>query len=348
MRILKKVFLAVILGIILFLAIFFMKSVKRPHPLEQTSYALGTILHFQIWGKDANQALEKALSRIHDIEVHMSTHDPNSDIYKVNVSSGSSFVPVHEDTFYVVEKAIDYAYKSSGTFEPTIGGLVNLWGIGTPEERLPSQEEIANAVSLIGYEEVQLDRKNMSIRLPRSGQHLDLGGIAKGYAADEVVAILKRKGIKSALVDLGGNIFALGTKPDSTLWNIGVQNPLEPRGQYLGVLRVSNKSVVTSGNYERFFEKDGKRYHHIFDPATGYPAESGLLSVTILSDRSIDGDALSTALFVLGKEEGLKLASSIEGVEALVVTKEKKIYGTAGMDDFFKLTNKEYTYEKGK
>lgn len=347
MQILKKVFWTITLGIMFLLAIFFTRSANTPRSLEQTSYALGTILHFQIWGKEANQALEKSLSRIHDIEGHMSTHDTNSDIYNVNISSDSPFISVHEDTFYVVEKAIDYAYRSSGTFDPTIGGLVDLWGIGTPEERLPSEEEIAHAVSLINYKEVQLDKKNMSIRLPRSGQHLDLGGIAKGYAADEVVAILKKEGIKSALIDLGGNIFVLGRKSDGSLWNVGVQNPLEPRGSYLGILHVSDLSVVTSGNYERFFEKDGKRYHHIFDPRKGYPAETDLLSVTVISKKSIDGDALSTALFVLGREKGLKLVQSFEDIEAIMVTKEKKVYGTPGIEKIFTLTNKDFTYEKG-
>ena len=177
---------------------------------------------------------------------------------------------------------------------------------------------------------------------------MDLGAIAKGYTADEVKKVLLNNKINSALINLGGNVYAIGTNPDGDDWNIGIQNPLSTRGEYLGTISVTDKSIVTSGNYERFFIKDGIRYHHIFDPKTGYPAEEGLISTTIVSDKSIDGDALSTSTYILGLDKGIKLVESIKGVEAIFVTKDKKVYVTPGLKNNFKLTSKEFTYEKGR
>ncbi len=139
----------------------------------------------------------------------------------------------------------------------------------------------------------------------------------------------------------------MGTKPDGTPWNVGIQDPSGQKGQYVGVISVSNKSVVTSGNYERYFIQDGKRYHHIMDPKTGYPADNGVISTTIISDHSIDGDALSTSTYVLGLEKGMKLIESLDGVDAIFITQDKKVYATSGIKNNFKLTNEEFTYEKG-
>ncbi len=178
--------------------------------------------------------------------------------------------------------------------------------------------------------------------LRKKGQAIDLGAIAKGYTADELKKVFLNYNISSAFLSLGGNIYALGNKTDKTPWNIGVQNPLNPRGSQLGVVPVSNKSIVTSGNYERFFEKNGKRYHHIFDTKTGYPAEKGLISISIISDKSIDGDALSTSVYTLGLDEGKKLIENLKGVEAVFVTNDKKVYITSGLKDTFKLTNTDF------
>ncbi|EPN2092521.1 FAD:protein FMN transferase, partial [Clostridium botulinum] len=186
------------------------------------------------------------------------------------------------------------------------------------------------------------NEKESTVMLKRKGQAIDLGAIAKGYTADELKKVLLNYNVSSAFLSLGGNVYVLGNKPDKTPWKIGVQNPLEPRGDYLGIVSVSDKSVVTSGNYERFFERNGKRYHHIFDTKTGYPAEKGLISVSIISDKSIDGDALSTSVYTLGLDEGKKLIESLNNVEAVFVTKDKKVYITSGLKDTFKLTNTDF------
>ena len=175
---------------------------------------------------------------------------------------------------------------------------------------------------------------------------MDLGGIAKGYAGDEAIKIYKKYGIKSAYINLGGNVVVLGTKPDGKPWRIGVQNPRAENGFYIGIVEVADKAVVTSGDYERFFEENGKRYHHILDPKTGRPADSGLISSTIVTDVSMDADALSTAAFVLGLEKGRALVESLEGVEAIFVTKDKEVYVTDGLRNSFTFSDesKEFKY----
>ena len=180
--------------------------------------------------------------------------------------------------------------------------------------------------------------------LRHKGQSIDLGGIAKGYAADEVKTILKRNNIDNAIIDLGGNIYALGSAPDGPLWKIGIQDPLKERGEVVGALSLSNKSVVTSGGYERYFEKNGKIFHHIMNPKTGYPCSNGTISATIISDFSIDGDALATCVFVMGFEKGLRLLESQEGIDAILINNDREVFATSGIKDSFTLLNKEYSY----
>jgi len=179
---------------------------------------------------------------------------------------------------------------------------------------------------------------------------VDLGGIAKGYAGDEAIRIYKEHGLKSAYINLGGNVVVLGGRPDGSPWRIGIQNPRAPNGMYIGIVRVTDKAVVTSGDYERYFEKENVRYHHILDTKTGYPADSGLISSTIVTDVSMDADALSTAAFVLGLEEGMKLVNSLKGVEAIFITGDKRVYVTEGLKSSFTFDDesKEFKYaEKG-
>jgi FAD:protein FMN transferase len=179
---------------------------------------------------------------------------------------------------------------------------------------------------------------------------VDLGGIAKGYTGDEAIKIYKRNNIKSAYINLGGNVVVLGNRPDGSPWRIGIQNPRAANGLYIGVVKVTGKAVVTSGDYERYFERNNVRYHHILDTKTGYPADSGLISATIITDVSMDADALSTATFVLGLEKGMKLVNSLKGVEAVFITKDKKVYVTEGLKSSFTFDDesKEFKYvEKG-
>ncbi|APH19089.1 FAD:protein FMN transferase [Clostridium botulinum] len=315
---------------------------KSEEPVSRETYLMGTIINIKAYGKNADKAVQASVDKISDIENKMSLNISTSEVNKINKNAGIAPVKVSKNTFDVVKASLIYSEKSKGSFDITVEPLVSLWGIGTDKARIPSKDEINKALKLINYKDVIINEKESTVMLKRKGQAIDLGAIAKGYTADELKKVLLNYNVSSAFLSLGGNVYVLGNKPDKTPWKIGVQNPLEPRGDYLGIVSVSDKSVVTSGNYERFFERNGKRYHHIFDTKTGYPAEKGLISVSIISDKSIDGDALSTSVYTLGLDEGKKLIESLKGVEAVFVTNDKKVYITSGLKDTFKLTNTDF------
>ncbi len=318
---------------------------KAIKPLSKDGFMLGTFVVINLYDQKDEKIIDEVFERLREIENRMSVNIEDSDISLVNKNAGIKPVKVHQDVYYVLKKAKYYSEISGGAFEPTIGPLVNLWGIGTGNERVPSEEEIRkslikvdfNKLHLLGNNEVFLDEKDMMI---------DLGGIAKGYAADEAKKILLDRGVKSAIIDLGGNIYALGSKPDGTPWRLGIQNPMISRSRnkvsHIGIFDGKNISVVTSGDYERYFEENGIRYHHIIDSKTGFPARNNVAGISVLSQDSIDGDALSTALFVLGLDEGLKLAEKIDGVDVIYITKDMKIYISSNLRGKFEITNEEF------
>lgn len=313
--------------------------------VEKDTYIFGTIIKLKYYGNNAKKAIDESLTRLENIENKMSLNIENSEICNINKNSGKDFIKVSNDTFYVIQEGVKYGKLSNGSFDVSTEPISDLWKIGTDKARIPKKEEIESKLKHVNYEDVKLKDKNQ-VLLKEKDMAIDLGGIAKGYAADELKKIIEKYKMKRAFINIGGNLYAYGKKENGDSWSIGIQDPLEKQGQYLGILNVKNKSIVTSGNYERYFTKDGKRYHHIFDPKTGYPAENGLISTTIISDKSIDGDALSTATYVLGLDKGIKLIDSLYGIEAIFVTADKKIYTTKGVKENFKVTNKEYIYEK--
>lgn len=323
---------------------FFMKRAKKTIPFEMNLYALGTVNQIKVYGKNGEKALDEASKRLYEIDNKMSAFKDYSEISKINKSAGKSFEKVSEDTYYVIKKAIEYSNLSEGAFNPAVRPLVNLWGIGTDHQEIPKDSDIKNTLKLINYKDILLDDKNRSVMLKVTGQCVDLGAIAKGYAADQVKKILKKNGIKSAIIDLGGNIYALGNKPDGAPWRVGIQNPLTFRGDYMGTVNVTDKSVVTSGNYERYFIKDGRRFHHILDSRTGYPSQNGIISATIISDYSIDGDGLSTCAYVMGLEEGIKLVESTDRAEGIMITEDNKLHVTSGIKGTFEIINHEFKY----
>lgn len=334
--------ITIIVGLILIFI--FVTGNHEKVEVEKNSYALGTIINLKAIGNKAEKAITEAIERLNNIDDKMSAFKEYSDISKINSKSGFALEAINKDTFFVVKKAVEYSKILEGAFDPTIRPLVKLWNIGTNEERIPEKGKIEDTLKLVNYNDVILDESNQTIMLKNKEQALDVGGIAKGFAADEVRDIFYKNNIKSALIDLGGNIFALGSKKDGTPWRIGIQNPFKPRGEFVGILSVKNKSVVTSGNYERYFMKDGQRFHHILDPKTGYPSKSKIISATIISDNSIDGDGLSTGVYILGVDKSLKIIESIGGIDAIFITEDKKIYTTSGIDkNTFTLTDDEFS-----
>ena len=276
----------------------------------------------------------------------MSAFKDYSDISNININSGENYQVISKETFSLLKSAIKYSELTKGAFDPTIRPLVNLWAIGTDLETIPNKEEIDEKLKLVNYKNIIFNDDNTSIKLEYKNQSLDLGGIAKGHAADVIKDILIKNNIKNGIIDLGGNIYALGEKQDKTPWRVGIQDPFTSRGNSIGIISVKNKSVVTSGYYEKYFIRDEKKYHHILNPLTGYPSESDIISVTIISDKSIDGDGLSTGLYIMGLDKSTRLIESLKGVDAIFITDNKQVYTTSGIKNNFILTNDEFKLER--
>lgn len=320
-------------------------SSETDKPISQSFFVFDTSVSLRIYDNRVTEQHFKDMQNIlDDIEQKMSRTIPTSDIAKVNEHAGKQPVHVSDETFYVVKTAEKYSNRSNGAFNVAIGSLVTLWGIDQPDAHVPPQAEIDKALTQINYKDVVLDDTNKTIFLKQPGMILDLGGIAKGYAADRIAQYLTSKDFHSAIIDLSGNIFALGSKHGNQKWTIGIQDPNEQRGNQIGSMRVTNQTIVTSGIYERYFIENGVQYHHILDSKTGYPVTNNLNSVSIVTNHSIDADALSTTLFALGLDEGMKFVESMPDTEAIFITKEKKVYATSGMREKFTLTNPDYAF----
>lgn len=319
------------------------KDNKVTEPLSKTELLMGTVVTVTLYNSNDEGILDKVFTKVKELESTLSINENGTLVDKINESAGIEPVKVDYDTYTVIKKGLEYAKLSNGLFDISVGPIVKLWNIGLPEAKVPTQEEIDSRIPLVGYSDVELNDEENSVFLKRQGMMIDLGGVAKGYTADVISDILTEEGVKSAIIDLGGNIFAHGLKVDGSTWRIGIQNPFSDRGDIIGTITVKNKSIVTSGIYERYIEKDGIKYHHILSPKTGYPYENEIAGITIISDKSSDGDALSTSVFAMGVEEGMKFINTQEGIDAIFVTKDNKIYITDGIRDIFKLTNTDFT-----
>lgn len=316
-------------------------------PVSQNKYLLGTIVNITLYDNAEQEIFDEIFSAIEKIEKEMTINNAlDSEVIEINQQAGVDYVQVSEQTFEVIKTGLAYSKLGNGNFDITVGPLVKLWEIGFEDAHVPSEEEIKESLEHIDYHKVLLDEENHAVKLEDAGMQLDLGGIAKGYAADVAASIIKEHGNQAAIINLGGNVYAYGEKANGDSFKIGVQNPFSPRGAYLGILSVKDQTVVTSGTYERFFEQDGTVYHHILDPKTGYPVENNLESVTIVTESSMSADALSTMTFVLGLEEGLNLVESLDDVEALFITKDHQLYASSGFLNNFELTDDSFTIEQ--
>ncbi len=295
---------------------------------------MNTSVSFTAYGDGAEEALAAAEERMGQLESLWSVTEEGSEIYRVNHSGGEPVV-LSRETADLAEFALEMAEETQGALEPTLYPVLEAWGFTIDEHRIPEEAEIQELLSNTGYEKVRLDGE--TIRLPE-GMELDLGAVGKGYAGDFICELLREQGITSALLDIGGNIQTIGTRPDGSDWRLGLRNPFGEGT--VGVLTVSDCAVVTSGNYENYFVgEDGKTYGHILDPETGHPAESGLASVSIVTEEGKLGDALSTSLFVMGPEEAEAFWRENEDFEMIVITQDGEIIVTEGLEDRFVLGN---------
>lgn len=295
-------------------------------------FAMDTYITMTAYGRNAETTLTEAEERLIEMEQLWSVTGSNSDIYAVNHSDGQP-VSVSEETAKLLSFALQMAEETNGALEPTIYPVLVAWGFTTEDNRVPSDAEIVELLENVGYERVRLEGNTVQLD---NGMMLDLGAVGKGYAGDLVAQVLRENGITSALLDFGGNIQTIGTKPDGSLWRLGLRDPFS--GGALGILEISNMAVVTSGNYERYFiSEDGKQYGHIIDPSTGYPAESGLASVTVIAEEGRLCDALSTSLFVMGLDQAAEYWRQHQNFDMILITGEGEIYLTEGIVDVFTL-----------
>jgi thiamine biosynthesis lipoprotein len=324
------------------LALLFSCGRKASPEMTRTEFVMDTVCTVRLVKGGDEAALDASFARLRQIEGELSAQRPDSQISAVNDASGLHPVAVGDDAMAMVKKDLGYAAMSGGAFDPSVGPLVKLWGIGTDHARLPSKAEIRAALRLVNWKDIEVDDSARTIFLRRRGMSLDLGSGTKGYATDELVKLLAAKGVSSAIIDLGGNIFAMGSNPDNRPWRIGLQDPETARGAYMGVASLVDRTMVTSGVYERFFMKDGKRYHHIFDTKTGYPVDNGLTSVTIITAKSFDADGCTTMLFAIGREKGLELGKKL-GLGVIMIDDKRKVYLTPGVSGYFELTDPVFT-----
>lgn len=315
----------------------------QSEPITKSTLQFGTIIQITVFDEADEPALEKALLHMKNLEDELSTSIETSNINAFNAAPADVPVKLAAHAYDVVEKGLYYSLFSGGSFDITIEPVVELWGIGSDHAGIPEEAALSSALDKVDYTQLVFDKTAQTLTKKLDGIKIDLGGIAKGYAADEAIRILKENGVEKALVNLGGNVFALGMKSDGTPWNVGIQDPESAQGDMVGIIPVANMAVITSGTYERYFEEDGVRYHHILSTQDGYPVNNEILGISIITDSAIDGDALSTVIYTLGLENGLEKVEGIENVEAIFVTRNKEIYLTSGMRDLFDLTNQDYT-----
>ena len=300
-------------------------SVTTKEPLSKTGFHFDTVITITLYDSKNEELLNTCFDYCKDLENLVSRTIPTSDISRINKSAGSSVI-VSDTTIELLKKGIEFGELTDGAFDITIAPLMELWDIKNNPGNVPSESDITEALSHVNYKNIVIEGNTVTLTDPKAA--IDLGGIAKGYMADQLKEYLLSEGVTSAIINLGGNVLTIGEKPDGTSFNIGIQKPFDKQNATITSVQVKDSSVVTSGSYERYFKVDNTIYHHILNTETGYPCENGLLSVTILSKESIDGDALSTACFTLGLEEGQKLIESLEDIDAIFVTDDYEIIDT--------------------
>lgn len=300
---------------------------KNFEPISKSGIYFDTVITITVYQEEHSELLDECFTLAEKYENLFSKTINTSDVYKINHSNGQSTV-VDEETIYLLEKALSYASMTDGAIDPTILPLSDLWDFAE-NKTVPNTFDIASALSKVDYKNVVIDPSTNTVTLKNPNTGIDLGFIAKGYIADKMKEYLLSQGVTSALINLGGNVLTLGSKPDQSSYILGIREPFGT-GQSSANVSVKDKSLVTSGVYERYFYENDTLYHHILDTKTGFPVRSGLWSVTILSDSSMEGDAYSTMCFCLGLDEGMALIESTDGLEALFITESMELYYSSG------------------
>jgi thiamine biosynthesis lipoprotein len=310
--------------------------------VSKTGFYFDTVITITLYGTADESPIDSCFSLAGEYENKFSNTIETSEISQIN-QAGGDFVTVSDETIELLQAGIEYGEISNGLFDITIGGLSDLWNFSEIAENLesednetdasvlPSDEAVAEALSHVDYQEIEIQGNQVRLSDPES--KIDVGGIAKGYIADQMRTLLNEEGVTSGVISLGGNVLTIGPKAGNEDYKIGIQKPFALTGETLGLVQLKDASVVSSGIYERYYRVDGTIYHHILDTATGYPIRNNLEQVTIISDKSMDGDALSTTCFALGLEDGMQLIENTEGIEAVFVTDDGEVYTSSGIGE---------------
>ncbi len=321
---------------ILLAGLFILSGCGKTGLYERTELMMGTVVKISVADRDKtsfriNRAVEKAFSRMREVSNSMSAYSSNSELNRINESGPGRMVRVSDELLEVVRTSIGISNISSGAFDITAGPLVELWGFGLSDgaKEAPSSKQIEAILPLVNYRNIIIDEQDKKIGLEKPGMKIDLSGIAKGYAVDKAIEALREEGIENAIVDAGGDLYCLGTGFDQTPWVIGVKNPRRP-GKVIARFKLRDRACATSGDYENFFIIDGERFSHLIDSRTGRPVQNGLVSATVLAPTCLEADGLATAIFVLGKKEGLELINNLDKTEAIIVSQQ----GHKSLTDF--------------
>ncbi len=343
----KRSALFFLIFIVLILAVFSLFYARRQpdnqtEPVTATAFKLNTVVTITLYDSEDQELLDQAMELCDHYEKIFSRTLPESELYRLNAGT----LPQEDGAFIIsdtlaelISEGLRYSELSGGAFDISIGPVSSLWDFTSGSSVIPDEADVKDALKLVDYRQVFLDGNR--IRFGMEGMQLDLGAIAKGYIADRIKEFLVSEGVKSAILDLGGNILCIGERPDDTPFRIGIQRPFAQRSETVSIAQIDDKSVVSSGIYERYFEKNGILYHHILNPRTGFPYENDLVSVTIISDRSADGDGLSTSCFALGLEQGMELINSLPDVYAAFITADGELHFSDGMAETFSLKTTE-------
>ena len=338
------------LSIVLYLAGFAPESREEPEDYggfrSGITYAMNTVIEQKWYGESADTVYTGMETKIREIESVLSLHLSQSEIAAINENAGVQPVEVSQRTFDLLQRAKELSEQSDGAFDITIAPVVELWGITSDHPHVPTDEELAQAMALMGLEDLVLDEEACTAYLTRPGMAIDLGGIAKGWTADQLREYARELGAERGYVSLGGNLMIIGERPDGDPFKFGLRDPQGDASTYLGTVTLEDGcTMATTGGYERYFEEDGIRYHHVLDPRTGYPADSGLLSVAVISKDGTLADYLSTTLFVQGLEAA-KAAAGSEDYALVMVDQENNVWISGSLRGNFEPheTDADYTY----
>ena len=300
-----------------------------------TFYLMDTVVSVRLSGKNVRRALKQIKKKLLWFSRYYSRYDDKGQVYKINAAAGRSFVRVDRKLLALLNKAVGLSNMTGGLFDVTVGPLMDLWDFKFAISP-PSEEAIRKAKSFVGYRDIIIDEKNSAVMLKHPGQKIDLGGIAKGLATDECNKIIEKFKFAQGYINIGGNVSVIGSNPNGEPWKVGIRHPRRT-DHLIGMVKLENKAIVTSGDYERFFDCQGVRYHHLLNPLTGYPGKAGLTSVTVIAENGCLADALSTAVFLSGIEKSRDLLKRFPETEAVIIDETENIYITKGLIDCFEV-----------